>query len=133
VRKNGFTLIELAISITIMAIAFYLLVTVFTTFAPRTVTVEMINRKTYLAQEKMEEHLAKSFASVASVSATSFTSPSSAYTYQIIVTYVATSDLNTPVAGPTPFKNVKVRVWGGTIDASKSVEVVSVISSYEVK
>jgi prepilin-type N-terminal cleavage/methylation domain-containing protein len=129
--KKGMTLIETIIGLTIIGIAFYLLMAVFINLAPRTAVVETIGKKALLAQEKMEEYLARSFNQVASVGATSFSGSFSNYDYQIIVTYVATGDLNTAVAGPTKFKNVKVRVWGGPISNSGTIEVVTLVTSHE--
>jgi Tfp pilus assembly protein PilV len=125
------TLIETAIGMTIIAIAFYALIAVFITLAPRTARVENINKKIYLAHEKMEEYLTRPFTNITSVGASSFTGSFSNYNYQIVVTYVATADLNTSVAGPTPFKNVRTRVWGGPLDQSSTVEIVTLAVSYE--
>ncbi len=117
----------------IIGIAFYLLIAVFVALAPRTAQVETLNKKTYLAQEKTEEFLARGFSGVASAPASSFSGSFSNYQFQIFVTYVATSDLNTAVGGPTNFRNVKVRVWGGPVEAAGTVEVVSLLTSYEVQ
>jgi prepilin-type N-terminal cleavage/methylation domain-containing protein len=129
--RKGLTLIETVIGLAIIGIAFYSLMAVFVTLAPRTARIESVNDKVYLANEKMEEYLTRSFAQLANVSATPLTGTFSDYNYQIVVTYVATSDLNTAVGGPTQFKNVKVRVWGSKPDTSATVEVVSLVSSYE--
>jgi prepilin-type N-terminal cleavage/methylation domain-containing protein len=129
--KRGLTLVETVIGMIIIGIAFYLLIAVFIALAPRTAQVETINKKVYLAQEKIEEYLARGFSGVASVGATSFPGNFSNYNYQIVVTYVTTSDLQTAVGGPTSFKNIKVRVWGGPVDAAGTVEIVSLLTSYE--
>ncbi len=131
--KKGLTLVETVIGMVIIGIAFYLLIAVFVALAPRTAQVETLNKKTYLAQEKTEEFLARGFSGVASAPASSFSGSFSNYQFQIFVTYVATSDLNTAVGGPTNFRNVKVRVWGGPVEAAGTVEVVSLLTSYEVQ
>lgn len=132
-RSKGMTLIELIIGLTVIGIAFYLLISIFVNLVPRTALVETLNKKVYLAQEKMEEYLGRSFSSAESVAATSFTGSFADYKYQIVVTTVESTDLNAPVAGPTDFKNVKVRVWGGPVDAAGTVEIVSLVTSLEVK
>lgn len=126
------TLIETVIGLAIIGAAFYLLISVFIALTPRTSTVESINKKVYLAQEKIEEYLARDFANVVSVEAAGFTGDFTDYSYQIVVNYVATNELNIPVAGPTNFKNVKVKVWGGPVDSAATVEIVSLVASYEI-
>ena len=130
VNKPGMTLVEVIIGLVIMGIAFYSLIAVFATLAPRTAVIENITKKTYLAQEKMEEYLANSFTNIISVDATSFQAPFSNYKYKIIVTNVASTELNTPVAQSTNYKNVKVRVWGGPVDLYSTIEVISLVTFY---
>lgn len=129
--KKGFTLIETVVGLVIIGIAFYVLISVFIAIAPRTARVETLNKKAYLAQEKIEEYLTRPFTAVSSVAASSFAGNFSSYNYQIVVTYVATSDLNSAVGYATPFKNVRVRVWGGPVDAAETVEVVTLVTTYE--
>ena len=59
--KQGFSLIEMVIAIVIIGIAFYALISVFITVAPRNVNVEDITKATHLAFEKMEETTVKNF------------------------------------------------------------------------
>ncbi|MDD5382100.1 MAG: hypothetical protein PHH60_00365, partial [Candidatus Margulisbacteria bacterium] len=72
-----------------------------------------------------------SFGNVTSVTPRSFTGNFSNYNYQIVMTYVTTSELNNPATGTTNFKNVKVRVWGGPVDQLGTVEIVSLVTTYE--
>ncbi len=132
-KRSGFTLIETIMGVVVIAISFYLLIAVLINLTPRTARVETITKKVYLAQEKMEEFLARGFAVAGNLGPSSFPGNFSNYQYQVIVTYVATNELNTAVGGPTPFKNVKVRVWGGPLDSFGTVEVVSLLATYEVK
>jgi prepilin-type N-terminal cleavage/methylation domain-containing protein len=131
--RRGFSLIETVIGLAVIGIAFYLLASVFINLAPRTARVETIDKKTYLASGKLEEFLTRSFSQTSNQAAAAFPAPFSNYNYQVVVTYVATGDLNTAVAGPTPFKNVKVRVWGGPLDQASTVEITSLVVSYEVQ
>jgi prepilin-type N-terminal cleavage/methylation domain-containing protein len=132
--RKGLTLIEIIMAMVIIGIAFYTLIAIYITLAPRNIRVENINKKVYLAQEKMEEYLTRPFALIQTVNPKVYETPSfGQYAYSIVVTYVATSDLNTPVGGPTPFKNVKVRVWGGPLDSWGTVEITSLGVTYEVE
>ena len=132
-KRRGLTLIETIVGVSVIAIAFYMLIAVLVNLAPRTARVETINKKIYLAQEKTEEYLARRFDQAVSLGPAAFPGSFGNYQYQVVVSYVATSELNTPVGGPTDFKNIKVKVWGGPVDAAGTVEVVSLITSYEVK
>ena len=132
-RQRGLTLVETVIGLTVIGIAFYILIAVFVTLSPRTIQVETLNKKVYLAQEKMEEYLARDFTAIASVAAASFTGDFSTYSYQITAANVNSSDLNTATSEATGFKNVKVRVWGGPIDSAAAVEIVSLVTTYEVQ
>lgn len=128
--KKGMTLIEVIMTMVIVAIAFYALVAVYATLSRRNVSIETINEKLYLAQEKMEEYLALPFNSVVTVNTTTIESANFRdYKYQILVTTVATSDLSTVVAS-SPFKKVQVKVWGGQTEASSTIELDSLAVSY---
>ena len=127
-QRRGLTLVETVIGLTIIAIAFYSLISLFISILPRTAQVETLNKKAYLAQEKIEEFLARDFTAITSVGATSFSGDFSNYRYRIDVAFVASTELNTPSPGPTNYKNVKVKVWGGP-----AVEVVSLATTYEVQ
>lgn len=133
-NRQGMTLIEVIMAVVVIGLAFYSVIALYITLAPRTARVENINTKVYLAQEKIEETIARQFANISSSGPTSIESPGLGnYSYQIVVAYVATSDLNTAVGGPTPYKNVKTKVWGGPLDQSSTVEIISLAASYEVK
>ncbi len=129
--RPGLTLIELAIGITIISIAFYALIAVFINVAPRTAFIETLDKKTFLAQEVMEEYLTRDFDGVNSVTAASFGGDFSNYWYEIVVTNVTSTELNIDAGVETNFKNVKVKVWGGPVN-SGTIEIVSLMTTYEV-
>jgi prepilin-type N-terminal cleavage/methylation domain-containing protein len=131
-NRSGMSMIETVMAIVIIGIGFYTLISVFATLAPRNFNVENINKKVYLAQGKMEEYLAKGFY-VTGVGATTFETASlKNYSYKVIVTTVATNNLDSQVAS-SPFKNVKVDVWGGPLDAAGTVELVTVVGSVDAQ
>lgn len=131
--KKGLTLIETIIGMVIITIAFYILIQVFINLTPRTATIEDLNKKTYLAQEKIEEFLARRFDQMSGEISGNFSGSFSNYNYKIVVTYVATSDLNTAVPGPTPFKNIKAKVWGGPLHPETTIEITSLMATYEIQ
>lgn len=126
--KRGFSLIEMIIAIVVIGIAFYALISVFITVAPRNVNVEDITKATHLAFEKIEETTVKSFPGIDSVGATSFTGDFSQFQYQVIVDYVTSSEPDVIAPGATDYKRVKVRTWGGL---SGTVELVTLVTTYE--
>ena len=128
--RKGMTLVETIMAIVVIAIAFYTLIAVYATVSQRNGKIETIDEKLYLAQEKMEEYLALPFSSVVTVNPTTFESVNFRdYRYQIIVTTVATSDLSTAV-GASPYKKVRVQLWGGQYDATGTVELTSLAVKY---
>lgn len=128
-KSRGFSLIEMVIAIVIIGIAFYALISVFITVAPRNVNVEDITKATHLAFEKMEETTVKNFTGVATVSATSFTGDFSQFQYQVVVDYVTSTEPDVVAPGATSYKRVKVRTWGGL---SGTVELVTLVTTYEL-
>ncbi|MFA6432056.1 MAG: type II secretion system protein [Candidatus Margulisiibacteriota bacterium] len=132
-NKPGFTLIETIMAIVIISILFYTLIAIFVTIIPRAQKLESIDKKIYLAQEKSEELLSRSFATIANVAATSFSGDFSNYYFSVDWTYVASTELNTAVVGPTNFKRVKISVWGGPENNSPTIEVITLVTSVEVQ
>lgn len=130
--KPGLTLIETAIGVVIISIAFYALIAVLIDLAPRSVTMESVDRMTFLAQEKMEEYLARGFTSVTNEAPAVFGGIFSNYQYEVTADYVYPDDLDTPVALPTQLKNVKVKVWGEGATAVGTVELVTLVMTSEI-
>jgi len=131
--KLGFTLIETIMAIVIISILFYTLIAIFVTIIPRAVKLENIDKRIYLAQEKSEELLARSFATIPNIAATPFSGSFSNYYFKADWTYVASTELNTPVVGPTNFKRVKISVWGGSENNSPTIEVITLVTSVETQ
>ena len=128
-RRSGLTLVETTIALVVMAIAFYSLIAVFVTLAPRDMRIENINTKIYLAQGKLEENLTRGF-NVVNEGPSSFETASlKNFKYQVIVTNVTTSYPGTSALG-TSLESVRVRVWGGALDLAGTVEVTSMVAKY---
>lgn len=125
--RSGFTLIELVVALAVVSIAFYAIISVFATVAPRNINSEDLSKSTYLANRIMEETTAKNFAGILSVSATSFSSPFNNFNYKIVVDYVTTAEPDVVSGSPTPHKRIKAQTWGGL---SATVEVITLVSTY---
>lgn len=127
-KRKGFSLVEMIIAMVVIGIAFYALISVFITVAPRNVNLEYLTKATHLAFEKMEETTVKPFTSIVSQSATSFTGDFSQFQYQVIMNYVTAAEPDTLAGGSTSYKRVKVRTWGGL---SGVVELTTLVTTYE--
>jgi type II secretory pathway pseudopilin PulG len=130
-KRAGLTLIETVIGVTIISIAFYAIIAVFINLVPRTVEIENIYVKSYLAQERIEECLTRGFAAVTNEAPALFSGDFSHYWNEIITEYVSQNDLNTPQAEASNFKKVKVRVWGGIATAAGTFELVTLVCTNE--
>jgi len=110
-KNRGLTILEIIIILAVLGLA---IPTVLAAFARIVATGADANTAVIaanLAEEKMEGEIrGKRFADIASAGPVDFTAPFSSYNYQIAVDYVNSSDLNTPVAGPTDFKRVRTIV-----------------------
>lgn len=110
IKKRGFTLVEIVISIVILAVV----------LTPFTVLVATIVRKNIysqaqatavaLAEGEIERLTNMRFSAVDDEASAAFAAPFSAYTHTAAVDYVNAGDLNTPVAGPTNYKRVQITV-----------------------
>jgi len=110
-NRKGFTLIEAVMAMIIMAISLtpfsILIATVMTQqngFSQAQATAVA------LAEGEMERVTAERFSLCVSESVAAFAAPFSTYTRQIVVDYVNAGALDTPVAGPTDYKRVQVKV-----------------------
>ena len=125
--RKGFTLIELTIAIIVVAIAFYAIISVFVSVAPRNVNAEDLSKASYLANRILEERSTKTFSSVTSEATTAFSAPFSNFNYQVNVNYVSTSEPDNASVGPTILKKLSVKCWGGM---SGTVEVITLVATY---
>jgi Tfp pilus assembly protein PilV len=125
-KRSGLTLIETIIGIVVISIAFYALIMVFATIAPKTAAIENIDKKAFLAQEKMEETLAIPWTSLPTQAAGAFTGSFSNYQFKIATTMVATADLTTPAT--SNIKRIYVDVWEGSGGKVATVELTSLLT-----
>ena len=112
-RANGFTLIEMVMTIIISLIVFYPMLSVFSNIASKSPTLESLAISSSLASSKLEEVSNRKFENILSIPSTSFGGSFSEYNYSVTVNYVSDSDLNTPVDPTiTDYKLIKVNVRG---------------------
>ena len=105
---RGFTLIETVIAIVIIGVVFMGLLAVFTGVLTNACRDEVLAISTNLAKSEMERVTRLTYASISSVSNTSFTGNFTNYSYQIIVSAVPTAIAND--SSMTNYKQIEVRV-----------------------
>ena len=109
--KRGFTLIELILSIVIIAIAFIPVSVIYQQVLSKVYVTRIISSANALAEGKMDEVLAQGFSGITNENETNFSSPFDSYSYEVEWHYVQPGSLNTSVDPTvTGYKNVEVRV-----------------------
>lgn len=108
--KRGFSLVELIIALVLLAIIMYGALAIFINSGVKGVNVEVFSVAQTLAEDKLEEVMSRDFGWVSSEAQTSFSGNLSSFSAQLIVSYVASGELNTGVVGPTDYKKVTVQI-----------------------
>jgi type II secretory pathway pseudopilin PulG len=110
-RIKTFTLVELIMSIIIVALAAIPISIMYQRSMQGSVANRMLTVASSLAEQKMEETLNLGFSAATSQGPNAFSAPFNEYSYQVIVHYVQAADLNTSVDPTvTDYKNIEVRV-----------------------
>ena len=120
--KPGFTLIELVMSIVIAGIALYSLIFVFITVTTKNVSVEALTTAWYLASGKLEEVSSRSYNLITSESLASFGGDFNNFNRTVIISYVSSEALDTPVEANYGYKKVTVRVTSSSFPSSIEVQ-----------
>lgn len=128
--RKGFTIIELVIALTIIAIVFYAFISIFSNLAPKDINARTLATGTHLINRTIEQTMLKNFTAITSTSATAFSAPFDQYYNQVIVNYVTTAELDTLAPGTTPYKRVRVLVWGLNLPTREGV---TLAVTYEVR
>lgn len=127
-RKRGMTLIELVLSIIIIAVCLIPVSTMYNQVLSKIYKSRVMTTASALAEETMDQHLGKTFSGIANTVLTSFSSPFSDYSYQVVVNYVEAANLNTSVDPTvTQYKRVEVRITHSQIG---TLRMVSLLTNY---
>jgi prepilin-type N-terminal cleavage/methylation domain-containing protein len=109
-NKKGFTLIEVIISMVVIAIVMYAAIAIFITSGAKGANVEVFTVAQSLAEGKLEEAMAHEFADVSSEAEINFTGDLSNYSYEIISNYVSGEALDSAVGSATDYKKIQVLI-----------------------
>ena len=112
--EKGYFLVELVIVVVIIGICIVPIAIALGEGAYQAHTNEIKSVGISLAEAKMEEMFNKSFLAVGNVSQTSFLTPFSAYSYEVICNYVTSGALDTVAGSATDYKRVLVRIYCGS-------------------
>ncbi len=121
-RKPGFTLVELSITVIVATIAVYSLLTIFMTAATENVGSESLSMAFYLASGKLEEVSSKSYDDIVSVDPTPFGSGFADFSSAVVVHFVSSEVLDDPVATDFGYKKVIVKVNSTNLTSTVEVE-----------
>ncbi|MHB8483677.1 MAG: prepilin-type N-terminal cleavage/methylation domain-containing protein [Nitrospiria bacterium] len=127
-NQRGFTLIEILMTIVLLAVITSGLMAMFTTFSQSNGDPSVVTQATELAQETLDqiiadkENSARGFNYVvnANYPAENPVTGFPGFNRSVNIVFVNPGGLNTPVAGPTNYKNVTVSVTSisGTVTTS---------------
>jgi len=127
--KRGYTLIELIISIAIIAVCIAGIASVYQNVLMGGVRGKIRSTACALAEEKADEVLRLGFSGIGSDGPTDFSTPFGDYSYEVDVIDVQPPDLDTPVDPPTNtgYKNVTVSV---THDQAGTYSISSLLTDH---
>lgn len=110
-NNKGLTLIELVLSIVIIAICFIPVATMYQQVLSKIYRSRVVTIAGALAEEKMDEVSGKNFLNINDEGPASFSNPFGDYSYEVVVHYVQPGNLNTSVDPTvTDYKNIEVRI-----------------------
>lgn len=111
-NNKGLTIVEIVISMVVISISVLSIVFSYQQALNNSVKTRSLTVGTGLAEDKIEEMLAREYSAVASETG-SFSSPFADYSYSVDVYNVQSSDLDTSYGSETGYKRVDVTVAGG--------------------
>lgn len=111
VRRRGFTIYDVLIGVSVLAVGLFTLINALAGLGQRQVSNEAMVNASMMAQAVMDRALARGFSGVGTLAGTNLTYDATYYpnyTYDLNVVYVNVSDLNTAVGSPTDYRRVEV-------------------------
>lgn len=126
---KGFTLVEVIVSLVIIAVVMYAAIAVFITSGAKGVNVEVYTIAQALAEDKLEEAMVHDFVDATSESEANFSGDLVNYSYEIIVAYVSAEALDTPYGSATDYKKISVLIRHPQLSNPTSLE--SIRANYD--
>ena len=113
-HRAGMLLLDMIVALAILSIGLATILTTIAGMGQRQVSNESIINASMVAQAEMERALNKGFTNVDTLEGTGLTYDATyypGYTYDLVVDYVAVTDLNTVSGSATKYKRVVVTVY----------------------
>jgi len=107
---KGFTLVEVIVSLVVIAVVMYAAIAVFITSGVKGVNVEIYTIAQALAEAKLEEAMVKDFVDATSESEASFSGDLIDYSYEVTAIYVSTEALDTAYGSATDYKKISILI-----------------------
>ena len=123
-KRSGFTMVELVITVIVIAIVMYAVIAIFITSGVKGVNVDVFTVAQSLAEDKLEEATAQTFDDVTDEVQTNFSGELDDYSYEITVDYVSPEALDTVVAFPTDYKKVQIKIRHDQLASAVSLEAI---------
>lgn len=123
-HKSGFTIVEIVLSLLIIAVVMYASISIFITAGVKGVNVEIFTAAQTLAEDKLEEAMASDFADVTSEAQANFSGDLSEYSHQLTVNYVSVEALDAPVPAATDYKKIIVSIRHPQLAKPTSLECI---------
>jgi len=115
-NRKGFTLVETVMTMIILGIVLTPFSVLTTNVIARNVRSQASATAVALAESEMERVTSLRFSLVNDEALSSFSAPFNGFTKEIAVDYVNPNALDTPVAGPTDYKRIQIKVSSATAD-----------------
>ena len=126
--RSGFTLIELTITVVVIAIVMYVVIAIFITSGVKGVNVDVFTVAQSLAEDKLEEAMSMDFDDITDEAEVNFSGDLDDFSYEIVVDYVSPEALDTPVGSATDYKKVQILIRHDQLGKPTSLE--SIRASY---
>lgn len=120
--QRGFTIVELVITVVVLGILMYALISIFITAGFRGVNVDTFTVAQSLAENKLEEVSSRDFEAISSEAETNFSGDLDDYSYEFVVNYVTPEALNAATTLETDYKRIKVLIRHSQLAVPASLE-----------
>lgn len=121
-NRPGFTLVETIISLVVLAMVMYSVISIFITSGSKGANLEIFSVAGSLAEGKMEQTLAKSFAAVSSEAPSSCGGDLSGFSSEVFVVYVSQEALDISAESVTNYKKITVSITHPQLSSPASLE-----------
>jgi|GEM_PF-1453210 len=120
--QRGFTIVELVITVVVLGILMYALISIFITAGFRGVNVDTFTVAQSLAENRLEEVSSRGFDSISSEAETSFGGDLDDYSHEVMVDYVTAEALNAATTLETDYKWIRVFIRHSQLTTPISLE-----------